>query len=125
MAESEALRQKYSTSAQILELNQQIDTLRRSSGSRNAAIQKYYDHLYQVNHDAWWVLDPVITVHPENIFFECFSRDESSYGKLSRDFSMFTEESLTEKSEGTTNIDYSDALYKEFQKLTIELQVCM
>ena len=30
---------------------------------------------------------------------------------------MFTEESLTEKSEGTTNIDYSDALYKEFQKL--------
>lgn len=118
MAESEALKSQISTtSEQILELDRKIDSLKRSSGSRNAAIRKYYDHLYKVNKDAWWVLDPVITVHPENIFFECFSRDESSYGKLSCDFSMFAEDSLEGKSEGTTNIDYSDALYNEFQKL--------
>ena len=30
---------------------------------------------------------------------------------------MFTDETLDGKSEGTTNIDYSDALYNEFQKL--------
>ena len=118
MAESEALKQEISTtSEQILELDKKIDSLKRSSGSRNAAIRKYYDHLYKVNKDAWWVLDPVITVHPDSIFFECFSRDESSYGKLSCDFSMFTDETLEDKSEGTTNIDYSDALYNEFQKL--------
>ena len=28
---------------------------------------------------------------------------------------MFTDETLEGKSEGTTNIDYSDALYNEFQ----------
>ncbi len=118
MAESEALKQEISsTSEQILELDRKIDSLKRSSGSRNAAIRKYYDHLYKVNKDAWWVLDPVITVHDENVFFECFSRDESSYGKLSCDTSLFTDDSLQEKSNGTTNIDYSEALYNEFQKL--------
>ena len=58
--------------------------------------------------------DPVITVHPDKLFFECFSLDESSYGRLTCDLSMFS--SIEKQATGTTNVDYSQALYDEFQK---------
>lgn len=79
------------------------------------ARQAYFNYLYKQNRDAWIVLDPVITVHPDEIFFECFSLDESSYGRLSCDHDVF--EQLGEMEFGTTNIDYSHALYDEFQKI--------
>ena len=79
------------------------------------ARQKYFKHLYTRDRAAWMVLDPVITVHPDSIFFECFSKDESSYGKLSCNFNVFKE--VNEFECGTTNIDYSYPLYKEFQKI--------
>lgn len=118
MAESEQLKNDISTTTeQLIAIEEKIAEQRRLSGTRNQAILKYYDHLYETNRDAWWVLDPVITVHPEDIFFECFSRDESSYGKLTCDYSLFTDESISDRNNGTTNIDYSDALYNEFQKI--------
>lgn len=79
------------------------------------ARQHYFNYLYQRDRDAWIVLDPVISVHPDEIFFECFSQDESSYGKLSCSFNVFTQ--LDDFKCGTTNIDYSSALYEEFQKI--------
>ena len=80
-----------------------------------SARQAYFNYIYKQNRDAWIVLDPVITVHPDEIFFECFSLDESSYGRLSCDHDVF--EQLGEMAYGTTNIDYSHALYDEFQKI--------
>ena len=53
------------------------------------ARQLYFDRLYKEDLDAWIVLDPVITVHPDEIFFECFSLDESTYGRLSCDHDVF------------------------------------
>ncbi|QZN98968.1 SWIM zinc finger family protein [Chenggangzhangella methanolivorans] len=79
------------------------------------AQKRYFDWLYQNNRDAWFVLDPVITVHPDEVFFECFSLDESTYGRLSCDHDVF--ERVEEMACGTTNIDYSHALYDEFQKI--------
>jgi hypothetical protein len=79
------------------------------------ARKKYFDWLYKQDRDAWIVLDPVITVHPDEIFFECFSLDESSYGRLSCDHDTFKQ--IGEMAYGTTNIDYSHALYDEFQKI--------
>jgi len=79
------------------------------------AQRAYFDYIYKTNRDAWIVLDPVISVHPDEISFECFSLDESSYGRLSCDHDVF--EQLGEMSHGTTNIDYSHALYDEFQKI--------
>ena len=61
------------------------------------------------------MLDPVITVHPDQVFFECFSQDESSYGRLAANYEVF--EDVGEFACGTTNIDYSEALYDEFQKI--------
>lgn len=79
------------------------------------ARRNYFDYLYQKDRDAWFVLDPVISVHPDEIFFECFSQDESAYGKLSASYNVFKE--VNEFECGTTNIDYSANLYNEFQKI--------
>ncbi len=80
-----------------------------------AAQRKYWDYLYKTNRELWYVLDPVITVHPDRIFFECFSRDESSYASLSCSHNVF--DRVGEFACGTTNIDYSEALYEQFQKI--------
>lgn len=87
----------------------------RVLGPFNKAKNRYFDYLYKNDRDAWVVLDPVITVHPDELFFECFSQDESSYGKLSCNYNVFTE--VNEFKCGTTNIDYSAELYGEFQKI--------
>lgn len=79
------------------------------------ARKSYFDFLYKKNLDFWFVLDPVITVHPDEIFFECFSQDESTYGRLSASYEVF--KNINEFSCGTTNIDYSEDLYQEFQKI--------
>ena len=79
------------------------------------AQNNYFQYLYKTDYDAWFVLDPVITVHPDEVFFECFSQDESSYGRLSCSYNVF--ENINEHACGTTNIDYSEGLYQEFQKI--------
>jgi hypothetical protein len=82
------------------------------------ARQKYSDYLYQNDPELWRRLvpcDPVITVAPDVLFLECFSADESSYGCLTMDRAAFTAEK--QAALGTTNVDYSWALYEEFQRL--------
>jgi len=59
--------------------------------------------------------DPVVTVAQDVVFFECFSKDESSYGCLSVDRDSFV--GTQEAGLGTTNVDYSLALYEHFQTL--------
>ncbi len=79
------------------------------------ARQHYYNYLYSNDRDAWIVLDPVITIHPDELFFECFSQDESTYGKLGCNYNVFT--AIDDYKCGTTNVDYSRELYEEFQKI--------
>jgi hypothetical protein len=79
------------------------------------ARQRYFNYLYEKNKEAWFVLDPVITIHPDELFFECFSQDESTYGKLGCNYNVFKQ--LDDYKCGTTNVDYSSALYEEFQKI--------
>ncbi len=59
--------------------------------------------------------DPVVTVAPDAVLFECFSKDESSYGCLSVDRDAF--DGAVDAGLGTTNVDYSLALYERFQLL--------
>ncbi len=111
--------QRAKAAQQIKEVSSELDELRRRSDQRMRpfynARQQYFKYLYKRDHDAWFVLDPVITVHPDEVFFECFSQDESSYGRLSAGFEVF--QNIGEFSCGTTNIDYSAGLYDEFQKI--------
>ena len=76
---------------------------------------RYFDYLRERDYSSWMAFDPVITVHPDEVFFECFSLDESSYGRLGASYEVF--EDIQEFACGTTNIDYSENLYQEFQKI--------
>jgi hypothetical protein len=78
----------------------------------------YSNYLRQNDAELWRLLvpcDPVITVAPDCVFFECFSTDESSYGCLTVDRDAFSGE--RDVTLGTTNVDYSWSLYEHFQKL--------
>lgn len=55
------------------------------------------------------ILDPVITVHPDRIFFEAFSQDQSTYASLIVDPAIF--ESVGDVHTGTTNIDFTAWLW--------------
>jgi hypothetical protein len=79
------------------------------------ARDKYFKWLLMHDRDAWIVLDPVIAVNPDEIAFECFSLDESSYGRLACDLEMFDATQAVQK--GVTNIDYSWELYNSFQQI--------
>ena len=59
--------------------------------------------------------DPVISVAPDVVFFEGFAKDESSYGCVYVDRDAFAGHQDAEL--GTTNVDYSIALYEHFQTL--------
>jgi hypothetical protein len=59
--------------------------------------------------------DPVVTVAPDVVSFECFSKDESSYACLSVERDGFA--NAGDAALGTTNVDYSMALYDHFQEL--------
>lgn len=55
------------------------------------------------------VLDPVVTVHPDRVFFEAFSGDQSAYVNLILDRTLF--ETAGEVHSGTTNIDFTAWLW--------------
>ncbi|TDR93322.1 SWIM zinc finger family protein [Enterovirga rhinocerotis] len=116
---AEALASGEDAQAKIESLRRELDGIYKKSSAIMApfykAQQKYFNWLYTADRDAWIVLDPVITVHPDEVFFECFSLDESTYGRLSCDHDVF--ERIEDMACGTTNIDYSHALYDEFQKI--------
>lgn len=79
---------------------------------------RYADYLARNDPALFRVLvpcDPVVTVAPDALFFECFSKDESSYGCLTVDREQF--DTPGDVALGTTNVDYSLPLYEEFQRL--------
>lgn len=111
--------QRQAVATQLKSLRQELTELERQSAERMRpfmqARQRYFNYLYEKNRDFWFVFDPVITVHPDEAFFECFSQDESSYGRLGASYEVF--QNVGEFSCGTTNVDYSSPLYDEFQKI--------
>ncbi len=115
----EVMAQAATVRAQVREIEGELTQLNREiqrhMGPFYKAQQAYFDYLYKNDYDAWFVLDPVITVHPDQIFFECFSQDESTYGRLASNYEEFVD--VGEFACGTTNVDYSAALYDEFQKI--------
>ena len=52
-----------------------------------------------------WILDPVITVHPDRVFFEAFSQDQSVYAMVIVNPEMFATEGNVVT--GTTNVDFT------------------
>lgn len=116
---TEVAAQRGQVKGQIDALTKELTDLRSTRARRWApfyqARRRYFDYLWHRDRDAWFVLDPVITVHPDELFFECFSIDESSYGRLGASYEVFQD--IGDFACGTTNIDYSSSLYDEFQKI--------
>ncbi len=61
--------------------------MRRESANLNAwqAQRAYFSWLLRNDPTAFVMLDPVITVHPDQVLFEVFSKDEGAYAKLGID----------------------------------------
>ena len=84
--------------------------MKNESANMNAwqAQQAYFDWLMRNDPTAWLILDPVISVHPDELIFEVFSKDEGAYAKLG--YSLDSLVAYDPVSFGTTNIDFSDNL---------------
>ena len=75
----------------------------------------YFKWLWDNDKDAWMVLDPVVSVHPDCVVFEVFSIDESSYGRVT--VPMDKLDTMGQTVYGTTNVDYSKALANEIARV--------
>src|SRR5215210_7824460 len=73
------------------------------------AQQAYFSWILRNDPTALAILDPVVSVHPDQLTFEVFGKDESTYACLAFKTAAFDNPGKTEP--GTTNIDFSDALY--------------
>jgi hypothetical protein len=89
---------------------------RQAAKSYWSARDRFSAQLKKRDYKLWLVLDPVITVAEDRVFFECFSKDESLYAALMMDRDAIFGASLQSQL-GTTNVDYSWELYHHFQTL--------
>ncbi|SMO63022.1 SWIM zinc finger family protein [Melghirimyces algeriensis] len=113
LKEKEAIGEKiHQIQARLKELNHLRN---KRMGDFYKAQRRYFNWLYDHSPDAWWVLDPVITVAPDQVFFEAFSLDESSYGRLAVHSELLDD--VKEFQYGTTNIDFSDTLLDEIKRI--------
>ncbi len=94
------------------ELNQKRD--QRRAGYHRARLD-YFNHVYANRYELQLLLDPVITVHPDEVSFEAFSRDESTYARLAAKLDLFGKVESLEY--GTTNIDFSTKLHAELERM--------
>ncbi len=76
---------------------------------------RYWKYLATHNRALWILLDPVVSVHPDGVIFEVFSRDESSYGRVT--VPMDRLETFGETVFGTTNVDFSQRLADEIKRV--------
>jgi hypothetical protein len=79
------------------------------------ARQAFFEYVYQNEYELALLLDPVITVHPDEVSFEAFSRDESTYARLAAKSDLFAK--VDEYACGTTNIDFSPRLHGELERM--------
>lgn len=112
--------------AEHAELTQRLTVLQKKRDSLNSNLrsletfvnskkQKYFDWLYENDRNAWLVLDPIVSVQKDGTFFEAFSGDESIYARVFLPHSQL--ESPEKPSMGTTNIDFSLLLEREFERV--------
>jgi len=76
---------------------------------------EYFEWVYTHQYELKYLLDPVITVHPDELSFEAFSKDESSYARVGVKYDLF--EKIDEFACGTTNVDFSASLHGELDRM--------
>ncbi|MFN3202620.1 MAG: SWIM zinc finger family protein [Bradymonadia bacterium] len=83
------------------------------------AQQAYFSWLSRNDPNAWLILDPIVSVHPDAVTFEVFSKDEGTYAQLSLDAKALKigAKGKPAPTFGTTNVDFSDALFNGVQRM--------
>jgi predicted DNA-binding WGR domain protein len=91
--------------------------LRRETASLNVrqAQQAFFAWALRNDPVAFVLLDPVVTVHPDQVFFEVFSKDEGAYAKLGLDLAAL--DLASQPTCGTTNIDFSPSLFAGVEQM--------
>jgi hypothetical protein len=109
----EALRE------QIQERQARLSELDESRNQRmvpfHRARRAFFEHIYNNTWELNYLLDPVITVHPDEVAFEAFSIDESSYARVAAKHELFGKVGALEC--GTTNVDFSAELHNGLEKM--------
>ena len=93
-------------------MQSKISTLSRLMRHKRA---EYFSWLYENDFNVWIVLDPIVSVQKDGTFFEAFSGDESIYARVFLPHSALN--TKEEPSLGTTNIDFSLLLEREFDRV--------
>src|SRR5439155_9226 len=75
----------------------------------------FLSRIYQLAYENLYLLDPVVSVHPDELSLEAFSRDESTYARVAAKHDLFHR--VQELQCGTTNIDFSTGLHTEVERL--------
>jgi len=104
---------------QIEEKETRLQELRDKRSKRlapfYAARREYFEYVYVNQYELDYLLDPVITIHPDELAFEAFSKDESSYGRLAVKYDLFRK--IDEFECGTTNVDFSSRLNTHLDRM--------
>src|SRR5262245_25666980 len=98
--------------ARMAELN--ASKRERMKGFARARTE-YFNYVYENEYERAYLFDPVVTVHPDEVSFEAFSRDESTYARLAAKYDLFKD--IKEFECGTTNIDFSARLHGEMERM--------
>jgi hypothetical protein len=93
--------------------------LRMRRESANLALresqQAFFEWALRNDPVAFILLDPVVSVHPDQVSFEAFSKDEGAYVRLGIDLGAL--ELDYQPICGTTNIDFSPALFSGVEQM--------
>jgi hypothetical protein len=105
--------------AELMEVDAKIAALDALRRERRKAFEKargaYVQHALSDQIELSKVLDPVVTVHPDELSFEAFSLDQSSYARLAVRYDLFREVRAFEC--GTTNVDFSASLGEHVERM--------
>jgi hypothetical protein len=105
--------------ARMQELALRLAELDAARNARLRNFQKarlgFLGRLYSVAYEYRYLLDPVVSVQPDEMAFEAFSRDESTYARVAVKHDLFRH--VNELQCGTTNIDFSARLHGEVERL--------
>lgn len=83
----------------------------------DAERRRALEYRWAEQRQAWTVLDPVVSVHPDQVTFEAFSRDGGAYAKVGVDRAALDEPPGEDVVLGTTNVDFSAGLYEAVRRL--------
>jgi hypothetical protein len=105
--------------ARLEELEARLTELDAARNSRLRVFHKaragLLSRLYRQAFEERFVYDPVVSVHPDELSLEAFSRDESTYARLAAKHDLFAR--VGELRCGTTNIDFGTRLFGETERL--------